>query len=476
MATLVRYPDCRYWIAAFRDSRGRQIRRSTRETDKHRAQRAADILERAAKRQGNLPALRQAFAEFCRDQFGEELQGATVRAYAQGWLAARKAEVNHSTQARYEKIIAKFLSYLGGRADRDLSEIKTTELVEFRNAQAEKFSKATAKLELKTVKMMFRQARLEGYLFIDPAEGVKPLKEREPDKTGKRRPFTIAELEAILSNATSEWQSLIKMGLYTGQRLGDLAALRWSQIDLERQTIRFLTRKTGKSVLVPIAAPLAKHLELVAGADDPLAPLHPKAFALVQAQNGRVSSLSNQFRDILAAAGLTKPRYDGKKVTRESAARTTKREGAELSFHSLRHTAVSLLKDAGVPDAVVMALVGHDTVVMSHHYTHVGKEALAEAASKMPELRAHHPSGHPPEFPSLRFRFAKTMPEIPHEYVVRSPENEEEYVALFHRIGEEGIWEKFQGQPYQYLYLDGWKMWRMTNDLTQSRIINRAKA
>ena len=32
-----------------------------------------------------------------------------------------------------------------------------------------------------------------------------------------------------------------------------------------------------------------------------------------------------------------------------------KRAGIDLSFHSLRHTAVSLLKDAGVPDAVVMA-------------------------------------------------------------------------------------------------------------------------
>jgi hypothetical protein len=28
---------------------------------------------------------------------------------------------------------------------------------------------------------------------------------------------------------------------------------------------------------------------------------------------------------------------------------------------------------------------------------------------------------------NLRFGFAKTMPEIPHEYVVRSPENESDY-------------------------------------------------
>jgi integrase len=58
----------------------------------------------------------------------------------------------------------------------------------------------------------------------------------------------------------------------------------------------------------------------------------------------------------------------------------------DTSFHSLRHTAVSLLKDAGIPDAVVVALVGHESSAMSHRYTHVAKEALAKAAKTLPEI------------------------------------------------------------------------------------------
>jgi integrase len=58
----------------------------------------------------------------------------------------------------------------------------------------------------------------------------------------------------------------------------------------------------------------------------------------------------------------------------------------DLSFHSLRHTAVSLLKDAGVPDAVVMAPVGHESTAISHRYTYVGKEALSRAAARLPEI------------------------------------------------------------------------------------------
>jgi hypothetical protein len=78
---------------------------------------------------------------------------------------------------------------------------------------------------------------------------------------------------------------------------------------------------------------------------------------------------------------------------------------------------------------------------------------------------------------ALSFRVAKTMPEIPHEYVVRTPENEAAYVALFNLIVAEGVHGKWGRSRYQYWYPgDGWKYWRMTNDIRQSRVLNRARA
>jgi hypothetical protein len=76
-----------------------------------------------------------------------------------------------------------------------------------------------------------------------------------------------------------------------------------------------------------------------------------------------------------------------------------------------------------------------------------------------------------PDFPTLQFRFAKTMPEHPHSYVRRSPENEDEYLRLFHRITKEGVLETFQGRRYRYWYAgDGFKYWSM------GHVINRARA
>lgn len=64
------------------------------------------------------------------------------------------------------------------------------------------------------------------------------------------------------------------------------------------------------------------------------------------------------------------------------------KEAAQLSFHSLRHTAVTLLKEAGIPAAVVMEMIGHDSEKMSEHYTHVGQEAMRKAAEALPDVLA----------------------------------------------------------------------------------------
>ena len=36
-----------------------------------------------------------------------------------------------------------------------------------------------------------------------------------------------------------------------------------------------------------------------------------------------------------------------------------------------------MMKDAGIPAAAVMEMIGHDSAQMSQHYTHVGRGILA---------------------------------------------------------------------------------------------------
>jgi integrase len=76
--------------------------------------------------------------------------------------------------------------------------------------------------------------------------------------------------------ADDEWRSMILFGLYTGQRLSDIASLRWSNIDLPRGELPLVTRKTGKTMILPIAAPLRRLLESLQATDNPNAPIHTR--------------------------------------------------------------------------------------------------------------------------------------------------------------------------------------------------------
>jgi len=303
-----------------------------------------------------------------------------VRGFAENWLALKEAEVAPFTLVCYKKSVAKFLAYLGEAADSDISEIRKASITGFRNELLQAVSPGTVNFDLKLVQAVFRAAKAGGYLLEDPAEFVDTVR-RETGRI-KRRGFALDELKSVLAVADDEWRSMIKFGLYTGQRLSDIAALTWSNIDLERNVIRLTTRKTGKSLTIPMANPLRSHIVLLPTAVNPRDPLHPRAFRVVSSKTRNAGRLSNEFVDLLASVGIRQQVSHGK----SGKGFGVRRASSELSFHSLRHTAVTLLKDAGIPQAVVQELIGHDSQQMSALYTHVGQEALAKAAAALPDI------------------------------------------------------------------------------------------
>ena len=195
MASVIKQSS-RYWIAAFRDASGRQYRRTTRETNRNRAQAVAEKYELAAKAKGNPQRVLKNLEEFIQgDHYGEGLPFATVRDFANQWLAARKAETSPGTFRRYEEVVRKFLSFLGAKAQAPLEQITKTQILAFRDAQIATNAPVTVNTALKIIRRIFRSARLDGYLLADPAEGVKTVKNHS---ALERRPFSIDELSASL--------------------------------------------------------------------------------------------------------------------------------------------------------------------------------------------------------------------------------------------------------------------------------------
>src|SRR5258706_11811087 len=103
MASLARYSTSPYWIACFRDYNRKQRRRSTRETNRKRAQQIADTLEQVSKLKMNARRIREAVNEIYRQVSGESLPHSSVKTHAAIWLGQKKLECKPASYELYQK-------------------------------------------------------------------------------------------------------------------------------------------------------------------------------------------------------------------------------------------------------------------------------------------------------------------------------------------------------------------------------------
>jgi integrase len=387
MASLKIDPRSRYWYACITLPNGKQTQVSTRlgvkEVSRAKAQKYADTLESAYRQRRAENQFRRFMNEAWAAISGTPLPSSSVRSFLEVWLERRKHEVSPSSLLRYSSVVRDFLEFLADRGDEDLSVLSPVEIRAFRDYQAVRMSAVSANFSVKVVRNSFKSAIRERLITENPAgvDFIDPIK-RRASENHRRRAFTLAELQKLLdASEGSEWKGLILAGLYLGQRLGDIARLTWANVDLERSEITITTEKTTRVQIIPISPALLRYItEELETPDNPAAPLFPRAYENVQ-RLGRVGSLSRQFHELLASAGLVAPE-SGKPGERESKRRTVH----PLSFHSLRHTATSFLKSAGANNSTVMDLIGHQSAAVSAHYTTIDLEAKRRAINLMPDV------------------------------------------------------------------------------------------
>src|SRR5262245_43632445 len=392
MASIHRQPGRPYWFCAFslfdpQTHRTRRVFRSTKTTDKHQALEICRAWSKAAlkARSGKLSvdAAREVIAQGVADVFTaanvESLPSSSISSWCQTWLQAKEIETSQSTHTRYAHFVGEFIDSLGTKAKRDLATLQANDIAKFRDHQANFLSRATANLGVGILRVCFGEALRQGLLAVNPAVRVPLLKMRDKSL---RRPFTLSEIKRILKACehNQEWRGLVLFGLYLGQRLGDLSRLTWRAVNLETGEIAFTARKTGRRIVLPLVGPLCDYLSALPTSDNPNAYIFPNAAAYKS-----TTSLSNQFRDILAEAGLVEPR--GHQKTKQG--RSAAREPSEISFHSLRHSAVTMLKASGLSDVFAREIVGHESAAVSRQYTHLSTDDLRVAMQRLPDVTSY---------------------------------------------------------------------------------------
>jgi integrase len=172
--------------------------------------------------------------------------------------------------------------------------------------------------------------------------------------------------EAIfLKHAPEHLHLALLLGLWTGQRQGDLLRLPWSAYD--GTDIRLRQSKTGARVLIPVGAPLKAALDLAA-----------------QTKHGPI---------ILTSTDQQPWTSDGFRASWRKACRKVGIVG--VTFHDLRGTAVTRLAVAGCSEAEIATITGHSLrdvrSILDARYLH-RDPALAASAIRKLERRTKTPN------------------------------------------------------------------------------------
>lgn len=293
------------------------------------------------------------------------------------WLADKRQARETTTISKYQQVVERFLEYLGKKAGSGLANVNPVDIRGFRDLLHKEGRAASTvnNLVSKVIFAPFAKAVRLGYIPINPCAAVEPLKEAE----SVAGVFTLDQIKALVAAAASskDWKGLILAGFYTGQRLGDLARLKWDQVDLVKEMI-FIDKqqKTGTGVAIPIHGDFLDHLIALPAPESSTLPVFPE---LYNKSGAGKSGLSETFKRIMKSAGIAEEK-------RLKAAGKAGRGRNKLSFHSLRHSFNSAMANAGIPEEIRQKLTGHRDKDTHKIYTHLDFPALQAAVKSVPSL------------------------------------------------------------------------------------------
>jgi integrase len=321
--------SCRHpWWFRFR-LHGREHRASTRTANRQLAERIA------GKKQ----------TEALEDVEGiRKRRAPPLSAYIRDYM--KWAQQAHSTHVKDQQVLDRLLEFLG---DKRLDQITTFDVERWKTARAGDVAKTTVNRELNVVRGCFSRAVEWKHLRQSPCDGVAPFKVDDV----RIRVLNEDELHTVLTGAPADIALMCRVTLESLLRINEVVQLRKEDIGAIWVQVR---RKGGRVQKVQVSPGLKTAL---------LKRAHKSGWVFGKDDN------------------------DGKPPTREAASVAVCRamtalgiEGA--SHHTLRHTGITLLLEAGINPRAIQKLAGWTESTglrMLQRYGHVRDAEISRAVS-----------------------------------------------------------------------------------------------
>jgi integrase len=305
----------------------------------------------------------------------------TVRQFLEAWIVTAKSELAISAWANYSEVLDRYvLPHLGGKLLADLSPMDIKKWHGDLLAHGRKNGEPLAVNSVKLAHRVLHRALADGVrwnvIANNPVSSVR-LPKQPHTEMAVWTPEQAAEFIADVGD--DRLAPLWTLALDTGMRRGELAGLRWIDIDLDRAVLTVSQQRTTANNQPVVAAPKARsqrQLHLATPTVDVLL-AHREQQLAEKARLGPAWTDSGYV--FVDEAGQP---FHPQRLTKLFGMAIKRTGATKIRLHDLRHTMATTALAAGVHPKVVQDQLGHATIsVTLDTYSHLPQAVRSESAA-----------------------------------------------------------------------------------------------
>tara|TARA_B100001093_G_C26855707_1_gene1027313 strand:- start:5384 stop:6358 length:975 start_codon:yes stop_codon:yes gene_type:complete len=223
-----------------------------------------------------------------------------------------------------------------------LEHLKTFHLAKWRDEQIKKsYQPNTIRLHLAVLSHCYKMAKSEwGYEYL-----INPVTNLARPKLPKVRETRIADqdIALIIKNTSSLLlPSMIQLALYTGMRRSELVKLQWTDVHWDEQYIHLKNTKNEEERFIPLTKKIVMVLKNI------------------NVISGRVFNITEHAVTVAFTRAVKRSNL------------------SDMSFHTLRHEAITRFFEMGLSIPEVASISGHKSWSMLRRYTHLGSHEIMQ--------------------------------------------------------------------------------------------------
>lgn len=250
-----------------------------------------------------------------------------------------------------------------------LAKLTPRQITDFRDWRLSAVSSESVRKEMGVLSKMIDLASMEwGFTIL--SNPCKQVKRPSPGRARDRRllPGEQERIEAALKQCRSPYMlPLFRLALETAARQGELISIRRPHVDKQRRLVMLYETKNGEDRATPLSSTALAILEGLPSKlkDDRVFPISQGL--VVQAWGHAIQRARRDYEKELRKAGMKEDVIAADPLL------------LDLTFHDLRHEALSRLAERGDLSVIELASIsGHKTLQMLKRYTHLQAENLAK--------------------------------------------------------------------------------------------------